>query len=308
MENIRVIPGYEGYGVTRGGSVFSIERELQLSQYLLNGYLIVDTFRGSATETLPVHRAVALAWVDNSDPDNFTIVNHKDGNPFNNWWENLEWTNHSGNNYHAVNNGLRNDNIKCKIRDFYTKEIINFNSIAQAAEYMGLGKDTELSRLQPKMFGKLISDRYEFRFENDPTPWFYQNRTKLIPPSRYMVTVQFADGTTKEVYSNRTLLQEYKLYDCDGRSIPDLVAFGNKTYPNTSFSYRDGYEEAKYRVKRDTKESRVMPVKATNGLSTLTFQSLTQAAGHFRVDRSSIMNRLNNDKELDGWTFTLMPL
>lgn len=80
----RRIPGYENYAVDRNGSIISIERMKQLGQWLLNGYRIVDTFRGSKTETLPVHRAVALAWVENPDPERKTCVNHKDGNPLNN--------------------------------------------------------------------------------------------------------------------------------------------------------------------------------------------------------------------------------
>jgi len=173
-EEFRVIPGYEGYSTNKHGVIKSIERDLILSQYLLNGYLIVDAFRGALTETLPVHRAVALAWVLNPNPTLFNIVNHKDGNPANNWYRNLEWTDHSGNNYHAVNFGLRSDNIPCKIRDFYTSTIHDFNSISQAVSFMGLPSDTPMAVLRPKQFGRLVARKYEFRFIDDPTPWFYE--------------------------------------------------------------------------------------------------------------------------------------
>lgn len=301
----RIIPGYEGYCVSNNGTIKSIERDLILNQYVLDDYLIVDTFRGSKTETLPVHRAVALAWVNNPNPSHFTIVNHCDGNRTNNWWENLEWTDYSGNNYHAVNTGLRVDNIPCKIRDFTTGEVRHFSSIAQAAEAMGLRKDAPIEMVYPKMFGKLVSDRYEFRFADDQTPWFYESRTKRIPPSRYMITVQNSDGQSKEIYSTKVLLKEYQLYDSpQGRSIPALAQYGNQIHPDKEFNFRDSYAEAQFRAERKTKPSIRVEIKATKAGDVLDFSSLTQCAKHFNVDRSSIVSRINNGKELDGWTFT----
>lgn len=304
-EEFRAIPGYNQYGVTRSGAVKSFERELILRQYWLDSYLIVDTFRGSLTETLPVHRAVALAWVGNPDPGRFTIVNHLDGNRTNNWFENLEWTDYSGNNYHAVNTGLRSDNIPCRVRDFQTGQVFEFSSMAQAAEFMGLSKDTPYCMLRPKMFGKLVADRYEFRQSGDPESWFYENRSTAVPPARYMVEVKEPDGSTREVFSTRALLKEYQLYDApEGKSIPALAAFGNQRYPDREFTVRDSYAEATHRDLRQTKGSASMSIHAHRGNERLTFTSLTQCASHFEVDRSSITNRLNNGKTLDGWTFT----
>lgn len=51
-----------------------------------------------------VHRLVALAFIP-SDDQSLTI-NHKDGNGFNNFVENLEWNTVLENNKHAVENGL----------------------------------------------------------------------------------------------------------------------------------------------------------------------------------------------------------
>lgn len=33
-----------------------------------------------------------------------------------------------------------------------------------------------------------------------------------------------------------------------------------------------------------------------------------KCANYFQVDRSSVLNRLDNGKELDGWTFAQLPL
>lgn len=308
-EEFRVIPGYEKYGVTMGGTIKSFERDSILGRYLLNGYWIVDTFRGSKTETLPVHRAVALAWVENLDPENLIVVNHIDGNPLNNWFQNLEWTTHSGNNYHAVKEGLRKDNIPCRVRNFATKEVLEFPSIAQAAEHMGMSKDAPICQLRPKKFGALINNQFEFRFGEDETPWFYERRSEKIVPSRYEVTVVDEQGDVREFYSARDLLKEFQLYGSPyGKSVPALTRYGNECYPHLNFSVRDSYLEEQFRRTRQTARSVRMRIQASNGNEQQTFYSLTQCAKHHDVDRSSIMNRLDNGKDLDGWTFTSLPL
>jgi len=53
-----------------------------------------------------VHRLVALVFVHNTNPEKFNIINHIDGNPTNNYYKNLEWTDTKGNSIHAYKTGL----------------------------------------------------------------------------------------------------------------------------------------------------------------------------------------------------------
>lgn len=299
----KTIPGYEGYEVSRCGIVRSIERDIVLKQYVLNGYHIVDTFRGSLTETLPVHRAVALAWIENDDPTK-VVVNHIDGIPSNNWYENLEWATYSWNNHHAVLNDLRNDNIECKVRDFETGDVISFKSMARAKEFMGLRKDAALHSVRPKMFGRLISDRYEFRYKDDPTPWFYEGRSERIKPSRYMVQVIYSDMSVKEIYSRKSLLKEFRLYNSKVTSIPELAKLAIEQNPEMVIIVLDSYHQDMCRVKRNTRPSNIQPIRAVNGDETIKFTSLSKCASYFGVDRSSISNRLDKPKDLNGWLFS----
>lgn len=305
--NFRIIPGYEKYAVCEVGIVLSIEANEFLQHYYLNGYMIVNTFRGSLTETLPVHRAVALAWVHNPDPGSFSVVNHLDGNTLNNHRFNLEWTNYSGNNLHAINNGLRYDNIPCKIRDYYTGEIHYFSSISQAKQFMGIDESRASERLKPKLIGKLLADRYEFKFANEQTPWFYENRSSLIKPSRYLVTVTNEDGNVSEITSNRKMLKEYQLYDSEDKSIPGLVANARILYPEKKFDVLDGYTLDHHFERRNTNSSVRMEVYSFKDGECIKFDSLTQCSNHFNVDRSSILNRIDNGKTLNGWTFSSKP-
>ena len=308
LEEFRVIPFYEGYSVNRVGTIKSIERDIVLRQYDFNGYLIVDAFRGALTETLPVHRAVALAWINNPDPDYYTVVNHIDGVPYNNWYLNLEWSTYSLNNYHAVNTGLRPDNIRCLVREFYTGVVCEFPSVAQAAQYMGMGKTTGISRLRPKKFGALIAGHYEVRLYDEEEPWFYETRRELIRPSRFMVVVTYPNGDRQEVYTTPLFLKLFQLYKSPSKSFTALVDFARKLYPNITFELFDSYQKEYYQSNRNVKSPKRKMVKAFKNDEIKEFRSLRSCADYFEVDRSSIINRINKGNDLNGWTFCFQQL
>lgn len=71
-----------------------------------------------------VHRLVALAFIPN--PQNYPVINHKDGNPANNTVDNLEWTTVQENVLHAYKLGL--SNIE-KTKEANSKPIIMYDII-----------------------------------------------------------------------------------------------------------------------------------------------------------------------------------
>lgn len=307
-KEFKVIPGYEGYSVSNDGVILSNESGNFKPTYLLNGYRIADTFYGAKTETLPVHRAVALAWIENTNPDVWTVVNHKDGDRQNNDYTNLEWTDYSGNNYHAVNTGLRRDPISCYVRRFDTGDVFDFPSIASACSFMGMPKDTPYAMLKPKMFGKLIRDCFEFKYANETTPWFYEQRKERVKPSRYMLTAIDPDGIAIEVYSTKEILKAYQLYGAPyGKSIPGLAKHAQELYPEHRFIVRDSYTEDQYRERKKTKGSERILIQAIKDEEVMEFDSLTKCANYFGVDRSTIQSRLEFAKNLDGWVFNQLP-
>lgn len=68
------------------------------------GYIQIRFYINGKVYHKYVHRMVAEAFIPN--PNNYTDVNHKDGNKQNNFVDNLEWVSHSQNIKHAENKGL----------------------------------------------------------------------------------------------------------------------------------------------------------------------------------------------------------
>ena len=111
---IKPVPGYEGYyEVDNLGRVFSVDRIIQVNDNgriydkpihgaLLKqtnhsqGYKTVALTKNGKTKQEYVHRIVASAFIPN--PDNFSVVNHKDEDKTNNFVDNLEWCTVSYNN------------------------------------------------------------------------------------------------------------------------------------------------------------------------------------------------------------------
>ena len=71
------------------------------------GYYMVR-LGGREGGQISVHRLMALAFIDN--PNNYPIVNHKDGNKWNCSISNLEWCTASENCQHAIDTGLNDPN------------------------------------------------------------------------------------------------------------------------------------------------------------------------------------------------------
>lgn len=139
------VVGYEGlYGVTEDGQVWSYRAKRFLAQQLQKGYYNVHLSRDGKAKYVAVHRIVALAYVENPDSENFTIINHKDENPLNNHYTNLEWCSVNYNNHYGTKNKRSSSSNKSSTTQGYSVRCIEtdliYHSIAEASRKTGISK------------------------------------------------------------------------------------------------------------------------------------------------------------------------
>ena len=88
------------FDVTCDGEIYSkITGKKMAYQVDKDGYKIFRFYIKRKPFRIAVHRLVALLYIEN--PNNFPVVNHKDGNKQNNNKDNLEWCTVKYNTLHA---------------------------------------------------------------------------------------------------------------------------------------------------------------------------------------------------------------
>lgn len=101
------VPGYEGhYTISESGAVFNLWSKKVLKATIdKDGYYAVGLRSSGTKKTFKIHRLVALVYIEN--PLNKPEVNHKDTNPANNHFSNLEWATRLENVNHSLTEGNR---------------------------------------------------------------------------------------------------------------------------------------------------------------------------------------------------------
>ena len=89
------------YFVTEDGEIFKQNKKISQSK-MSRGYLSVSLHleKGQKGKTFYVHRIVAEVYIENLDQK--PIVNHINGNKFDNKVSNLEWSTYQENSHHSV--------------------------------------------------------------------------------------------------------------------------------------------------------------------------------------------------------------
>lgn len=117
-----------------------------------DGYLQVGLWKNSKAKKATVHRLVAIAFLENDDPEHKTEVNHINCNKQDNRAVNLEWVTPRQNKDHAKENNLyfspRKKLVKCKQLN------LTFESSYAAAEYINnkyFGNSKSVSNMSAKI-------------------------------------------------------------------------------------------------------------------------------------------------------------
>ena len=130
--------GYETkYKVTNDGRIWSEYLQGFMKPYFSKGgYMRVKVNFGERNKKFMVHRLVALAFIENKDPENLTQVDHINCNRTDNCVENLRWVTPKQNTQHAFEAGNR-DWYKYKFINAATGEILRFDNANKVCKYFG---------------------------------------------------------------------------------------------------------------------------------------------------------------------------
>ena len=134
------ISNFPNYYILEDGRVWSGWRQQFVSETIMpKGYHRVVLSKNNKSYNFLVHRLVAEAFVPN--PHNKPCVNHKDCNPENNHYSNLEWVTHKENNNYAEHgrkNGLAHAKAVYQIDPKTNQKIARFESAREAAKSLNI--------------------------------------------------------------------------------------------------------------------------------------------------------------------------
>lgn len=155
-EIYRQIAGWDNFLVSNFGNIKSVDRLEDfkggkrkrfgrvMKQRVLRKYFCIGLRQNKRSKNFFVHRLVARAFLPN--PNNYDIVNHKDGNRENNRWDNLEWCTQKMNIHHAMaadnwTRGERHGNSKVSDSDVILLRMAK-TKITDLANSMGISYST----------------------------------------------------------------------------------------------------------------------------------------------------------------------
>jgi len=153
----RKIKERDNYYISTSGIVWSSYSKELIKQQIISGYYSVNI--GYPEQLFKhVHRLVGIAFIENEN--NYPVINHKDGNKFNNNLSNLEWVTYLENNIHAIN-VLKSKPIKNHINP--KTDIPNGKEIDSLPNYLITKEGQVYSKISKRFLKNQINDNGYYR-------------------------------------------------------------------------------------------------------------------------------------------------
>lgn len=159
---------YDNYTIYENGDIYNKYNKKMVSVDNGRGYLSLGLQIEPKGKRVykAVHRLLAEAFIPN--PNNYSDVNHIDGNRKNNCLTNLEWCTHGKNIQHSYKlenrSALGENNAKCKTNEKIVNEIcIHLENGLKPSFIRDLGYDYNLIRaIKARKNWNHISNNYNF--------------------------------------------------------------------------------------------------------------------------------------------------
>jgi predicted RNA-binding protein with PUA-like domain len=197
----------------------------------------------NSNKNIKAHRLLAFAWLYNTDFINKPIINHIDGNKHNNKLTNLEWCSYKENCNHALDTGLNLSQIKMMSRDIKNGQVVIYRSGAHLSKVLGMTNVTP-KNYTDRLPGYLYKGRYEIKFFDDKSPWYYEKIDDSFKYSKPIITITVINkntGSIEKFYNTQKFRNKYKLYGSGNKirlsSIDFLIERFHEKYKNHDVSY-----------------------------------------------------------------------
>lgn len=225
----RLVPGYTDLAVSKEGVVYDVFKRKVIEQYhQTNGYMAFDFYDPdkSSNNSVRVHRLVALAWHPRTEYLTNPYVNHKNGNKGDPRHSNLEWCSNAENIKHSIDQGLRLDADRVKVKDHLTGLVTEYASRSRAAEAMGIAYSKVCNAKRGEVRTSLIDNRWEIKLINDESDWLVDPIDKV---KGYHLDIYIdKDMYTVDRVSKLVSLVREKCGPLKGQyKLPDTIASAN---------------------------------------------------------------------------------
>lgn len=255
-----------------------------------------------------LHRLIAMAWCKNDDYCNNIIVNHIDGDKYNYYYTNLEWTTTTKNTKHAVDSGLRSDNIKVKTKNIETGVVAYHTSTTDVAVYIGRSRVNLVTANIVE--GKIWSGskgNFEMKYHNDETPWTCDKNPTLLHThsNRFIYNVQYNDKqyVMLRVTDLESVIPEVHYKSIIKYDIGRALTLLSKRIPELTYDIDNKYnkDDSDYLCKNLTDDT-ITILKTRSAISELTggskstIQKSIRTDGAYSVDGKWVI-KYNNGKE-----------
>jgi len=163
-----------------------------------------------------IHIIVANAFIEN--PNNYNIINHKDGNKLNNNINNLEWVTQQMNVIHAINNQLRK-NVK-KVALIENDKIIKvFNSCKEASRELN-ANSTSINKCCKGQLKTCGEKKLTFKFlDNIDIDTTINNDIKLNIKNKKPKKIDVYDKNNVLIETCNTITEVTKKYKVNNKTI-----------------------------------------------------------------------------------------
>lgn len=157
ISNIGRVKSLARMRISARGSLAPLRERILAQKVTKQGYHIIGLHNNEVRKFIPVHRLVALHFIENTESK--PTVNHIDGNKSNNAVCNLEWNTCQENTTHAFDSGLAKKRGHEKFSLAFKKEVKDYCdksgcSIAFLGEYFGIS-NRSAGRFSKGEFGEV---------------------------------------------------------------------------------------------------------------------------------------------------------